>query len=57
MTEGEDIKHPPSSGWLELANGGGVLFRDPSTPEVLPPKYTPLRRTKQLPERVSRSDS
>lgn len=56
MIEDETTNYAQESGWVELANGGGLLFRDPSAPVGPPPKYTPLRRTNQLPEHASRSE-
>ena len=28
MNLAEDVEEPPPGDWLELANGGGVMFRD-----------------------------
>jgi hypothetical protein len=43
----EDLKEPPAGAWLELANGGGVMFRDGAQLlRAQPPRYE--RRRKQL---------
>ena len=43
----ENVKDPAPAAWLELANGGGVIFRDPAAPAPPPPgRY--VRRHKQL---------
>jgi hypothetical protein len=42
----EDVKEPPPSDWLELANGGGVMFRDRAKLPLRPIPY--MRRRKQL---------
>ncbi len=48
MSVEEDLKEPALGDWLELANGGGVMFRGPAAPLPLQPtRYT--RRRKQLP--------
>jgi len=34
--------------WLELANGGGVIFRDPTAAAPPAPEYARYRQPKQL---------
>lgn len=47
MNSAEDVKEPPPNEWLELANGGGVMFRDPAKLPLQQPE--PYRRwRKQL---------
>jgi hypothetical protein len=47
MDFAEDVKEPPRSDWLELANGGGVMFRDRAKLPLQPP-IPYMRRRKQL---------
>ena len=45
--EQADVKEPAPGDWLELANGGGVMLRDPAAlPPPRPLRY--VRRLKQL---------
>jgi hypothetical protein len=46
----EDAKDAEPLVWLELANGGGLLLRDPNEHSVPQPRYSRQRPQKQLPE-------
>ena len=50
MDPESNIEESSPSDWLELANGGGVIFRDArSIRRSQPEKYVGRRRLKQLP--------
>jgi hypothetical protein len=45
MNFAEDVKEPPPGEWLELANGGGVMFRNRAElPLQQPVPYTRWRK-------------
>jgi hypothetical protein len=50
MDPESDVEEQSPSDWLELANGGGVIFRDASAIQrSQPEKYVGRRALKQLP--------
>jgi hypothetical protein len=56
MTEPEDNVNAPRELFLELADGGGLLLRDPEAPLMVQPPYLRARRLKLLPFDASRHE-
>ncbi len=48
----DNVKDPAVGAWLELANGGGVMFRDPAVPAA----SQPVRYTRPRNQLLDRAD-
>jgi hypothetical protein len=48
MADVQDTNRGETNCWLELANGGGVMFRDPTAAPPSEPQYARRRQPKRL---------